>query len=103
MEQTTRKAAPTLQQVVKEGVDQSLAKHLGGDESARDAQPAPAGEGDASHAGRREVGRTVERYPTQTRLEMGDGGGRLHRRRHRGAQLAGVGGDLVAAQRDHTA
>lgn len=34
---------------------------------------------------------------------MGDGGGRLHRRRHRGAQRAGVGGDLVAAQRDRAA
>lgn len=29
MEQAARKAAPTLQQTVKEGVDQSLAKHLG--------------------------------------------------------------------------
>lgn len=29
MEQAARKAAPTLQQVVKEGVDQSLAKNLG--------------------------------------------------------------------------
>lgn len=29
MEQAARKATPTLQQVVKEGVDQSLAKHLG--------------------------------------------------------------------------
>ena len=71
-----------------------------GDESARDGQPAPAGEGDASHAGRREVGRAVERHPTHTRLEMGDGGGRLHRRRHHGAQLAGVGRHLVATERD---
>lgn len=34
---------------------------------------------------------------------MGDGSGWLHRCRHRGAQRAGVGDDLVAAQRDRAA
>ena len=40
---------------------------------------------------------------TKTRLEMGDDGGRLHGRRHRGAQVAEMGGNRVAAQRDHAA